>query len=88
MAEPELTNEVQLSAQGRVVIPAALRRALGFHPGDRLIVRQEDGRLVLEKAETVERRLKARFTHIPKHENLADELIDERRAEARRELDE
>ncbi len=83
MAQP--SDEVRIGPQGRVVIPAALRRALDFHPGDRLLIRQEDGRLVLEKASTVARRLKARFKHVPKDERLADELISERRAEARRE---
>jgi len=81
-------NEIQLSAQGRLVIPAALRRALGFQPGDKLIAYQEDGRLVLEKSSTIERRLKQRFDHIPEGERLADELIAERRAEARRETGE
>ncbi len=64
-------NEVKLSAQGRLVIPAGLRRAFDFKPGDRLIAHQEDGRLVLEKANTIERRFKARFAHIPKEDNLA-----------------
>ncbi|MCP4283661.1 MAG: AbrB/MazE/SpoVT family DNA-binding domain-containing protein [Gammaproteobacteria bacterium] len=81
-------DEIQLSAQGRLVIPAALRRALGFQSGDKLIVYQEDGRLVLEKSSTIKRRLKQRFDHIPKGDSLADELISERRLEARREAGE
>lgn len=81
-------SEVQLSAQGRLVIPAALRRALGFQPGDKLIAYQQDGRLVLEKSSAIERRLRRRFEHVPKDESLADELIAERRAEARRESSE
>ena len=78
-------DEVQLGAQGRVVIPAKLRKALGLKPGDRLIARQEDDRLVLEKASAVERRLRALFAHIPPDVSLADELIADRREEARRE---
>jgi len=54
-------DEVQLGAQGRLVIPAKLRKALGLKPGDRLIARQEDDRLVLEKAGAIERRLRALF---------------------------
>jgi len=80
-------DEVQLGAQGRLVIPAKLRKALGFEPGDRLIVRQEDDRLVLEKASAIERRLRALFAHIPPDISLADELIAERREEARREAE-
>ena len=81
-------NEIQVSAQGRLVIPVALRRALGFQPGDKLIAYQEDGRLVLEKSTTIERRLKQRFDHIPQSESLVDELIAERRAEVHREAGE
>lgn len=75
--------EVRLSEQGRLVIPAALRKSLGFEPGDTLIARLEDGRLVLEKHETVQRRLKTRFSHVKKGTSLADELIVQRREEAK-----
>ena len=78
-------DEIQLGAQGRVVIPAKLRKALGFKPGDRLIVRQEEDRLVIEKADAIERRLRTLFAHIPAEISLADELIAERREEAKHE---
>ncbi len=78
-------DEVRLGAQGRLVIPAKLRKALGFKPGDQLIARQEDDRLVLEKADAIERGLRALFAHIPPDVSLADELIAERREEAKRE---
>lgn len=87
MPTKSIAAEVRLGPQGRVVIPAALRRALGFEPGDTLLARLEDGRLVLEKPETIKRRLKARFAHIGPGTSLADELLAERREEARRESD-
>ncbi|MGH8520623.1 MAG: AbrB/MazE/SpoVT family DNA-binding domain-containing protein [Gammaproteobacteria bacterium] len=71
--------------QGRLVIPAALRRTLGFEPGDTLVAHLEEGRLVLEKPETIKRRLKARFARLPKGKSLAAELLAERRDEAKRE---
>lgn len=80
--------EVRLGEQGRLVIPVALRKSLGFEPGDTLIARLEDGRLVLEKLETVQRRLKARFSHVKKNTSLADELIAQRREEAKWEVSE
>ncbi len=88
MAEFPTHAEVRLGVQGRLVIPAALRKSLGFEPGDTLIARIEDGRLVLEKLDTVQRRLKARFSHLGKDTSLADELMAERREEAKWEVGE
>lgn len=85
MATHPASNEVQIGAQGRLVIPATLRKALGLEPGDRLIVRQEGETLVLERRGAIAKRLQGRFRHIPKAVNLSDELIAERRAEAVRE---
>lgn len=78
-------NEVQVGGQGRVVIPAALRKALHLKPGDRLVARQVGESLVLERREAVERRLRERFRHIPPGVGLADELIHERQSETDRE---
>lgn len=77
--------QIQLGPQGRVVIPAALRRTLGLESGDTLVVYLEEGRLVLEKPEVIKRRLKARFKGLPAEKSLAAELLAERREEASRE---
>jgi len=78
-------NEVRVGAQGRLVIPALLRKALHFRQGDRLVARQENESLVLERRESIERRLWEMFSHIPRDVDLVDELIAERREEASRE---
>jgi AbrB family looped-hinge helix DNA binding protein len=80
--------EAHLGPQGRLVIPARFRRSLGFEAGDTLIVRVEDGRLVLEKADAIKRRLKARFAKIPEGVSLAHGLLSERREEAKKETGE
>ena len=53
-------------------------------PGETLVARIEDDRLVLEKPESVEHRIRERFRKF-EGRSLARELIGERRAEARRE---
>ena len=76
---------MRLGKQGRLVIPAVLRRALGLRPGDRLIARQEGDRIVLEKREEILERVKKRFAVVPAQVDLAEDLLAERRAEAQRE---
>ena len=76
--------DVRLGAQGRLVVPASIRKALGFRPGQTLVARVEDEHLVIEKPEAVERRLHAYFRKF-EGRSLAAELIAERREEARRE---
>lgn len=81
-------TQVRVGPQGRIVIPAALRRDLAIGEGDRLLARAEEGRLVLEKREAVLARLRKLAEVVPPDVDLADELIRDRRAEARREAEE
>ncbi|MEZ4771204.1 MAG: AbrB/MazE/SpoVT family DNA-binding domain-containing protein [Caldilineales bacterium] len=74
--------EIQVGAQGRVVIPASLRHAWQVTGGDTLVARLEGDRLVLEKPAHVVRRVKDRFAALHGQTSLADELIAERRREA------
>jgi AbrB family looped-hinge helix DNA binding protein len=76
---------VTVGRQGRIVVPARLRRRLGIEPGDVLIARAEDERLVLEPRRAALARLQRLFDHIPADVSLVDELIAERREEAARE---
>ena len=80
--EKRLSVDVKLSAQGRLVIPAALRKAMDLHEGDRLIARKVGNSLVLERRDAIIQRLWDQFSQIPQNISLADELIAERRAEA------
>ena len=83
MPEPVTPVRVRFGAQGRLVVPVPMRKALGFKTGDPLVVRVQDGRLVVESRESVVQRVQERFG-VPGR-NLVDELIAERRREARRE---
>jgi len=78
---------VRVGPQGRIVIPAHIRQALGINPGETLIARVKDGQLVLEKREQILARLQDTFAKVPRDVSLVDELIAERREEARREAE-
>jgi AbrB family looped-hinge helix DNA binding protein len=84
-AQTARAQRVRVGPQGRLVIPAALRRALGLHPGEDLVAWVEGDRLVLRPRRAVEAELWAMFpAGVP---SLAAELIVERRAEAAREAE-
>lgn len=85
MSRPLKQTELSVGPQGRIVIPAALRKALGLVQGNTLIARIENDQLVLEKPDNLLTRLKSRFASVPAKVRLADELIAQRRRDARKE---
>ncbi|NET25176.1 AbrB/MazE/SpoVT family DNA-binding domain-containing protein [Okeania sp. SIO1I7] len=82
----KLPTEVHLNPQGELVIPVALWQSLGFQEGDRLIVHEDKGRLILENQETIKRRLRTRFEDVSQERSLADELIAERHGAGKKEM--
>lgn len=78
------TEVVAVGPKGRVVIPAAIRRRLGIEQGTRLTVLVDDEAVVLVPRGAVERRLHAIFSGVPV--SMANELTEERRAEAAADL--
>jgi AbrB family looped-hinge helix DNA binding protein len=76
-------SEVTVGPQGRLVVPAPLRRRLGIQPGDVLVARAEDDRLVLERPEAILARLRKRYAAVPRDVSLVDELLAQRREEAK-----
>jgi len=69
-----------------VVIPAHLRRELGLEPGETLMAHVESGRLVLERRGEILSRLRSELREAtPPGTSMVDELLAERRREARRE---
>jgi len=77
---------VRVNENGRVVIPASYRKALGIKAGDKVILRMEDGEL---RITTMKRRLERAQRRVRQYVkpgvSLADELIAERREAAKRE---
>jgi AbrB family looped-hinge helix DNA binding protein len=81
-----ISAKTRLNDNGRIVIPAAIRREMGFAPGDTLLMDVEDGVLRIESYPARIARIQREIAQcIPPGVSLADELIAERREEARRE---
>lgn len=82
----ELQARAQLGEKGRLVIPVAMREALGIKPGDSVELRIEDHELRISTRRARIRRAQARARqYIPEGVLLSEELSAERREEARRE---
>lgn len=77
-----------VSSKGQLVIPAAIREALGIEPGTRVAIRREGPELIL-KPETLTAKLamiKQMRGITATGPSLCDELLEERRREREREL--
>jgi len=66
-----------------VLVPVELRREMALDPGTALVARIEDDRLILERSDALVGRAKARFAAARRAPSPVDELIAERRREAR-----
>ena len=79
-------TRIRLNENGRVVIPASYRKALGIKAGDEAILRMEDDELRIttmkRKIERAQRRVRK---YVKPGVSLVDELIAERREAAKRE---
>lgn len=82
---PRQRTTVTLGRQGRLVIPAATRRRLGIATGDELNLIEENGHVVLETRAAAAARARGSLEHLATDVSVVDELIAERREEARRE---
>jgi AbrB family looped-hinge helix DNA binding protein len=82
----ETEARLRINENGRVVIPASFRKALGINPGDEVLLRLEDDEL---RISTLRSRLERARRHVRKYVkpgvSLVDELIAERREAAKRE---
>lgn len=77
---------LKLGGEGRVVLPAAYRRALGLKNGDHVQVRLEDDEIrVVSRATAIRRVQDLVARHSKDDKSWVDELIAERRREAARE---
>lgn len=76
---------VHVGERGRLVLPADLRRELGVDRGDAVVLDETRGGIRLRSAREVAGSARGMFASAAKHRTLVDELLDERRREAKRE---
>ena len=72
----------QVSAGGRIVIPAEIRREMGINSGDEVILSYHDGELHISTRKQRLQQAKAIVKVCASHVSLAEQLLEERRAEA------
>lgn len=71
-----------MEPDGRVLVPAELRRALSLRIGETLVAHADGTRLIFESREAFLRRLQDQFVAVVRRGvSLADELIADRRRE-------
>jgi AbrB family looped-hinge helix DNA binding protein len=79
-------TRARVNENGRVVIPASYRKALGIKAGDEVFLRMEDDELRIttmkRRIERAQRRIRQ---YVKPGVSLVDELIAERREAAKRE---
>jgi AbrB family looped-hinge helix DNA binding protein len=69
---------------GRIVIPAAFRKALGIKTGDEVLITLENDEIkVISSRQAVARAQALIRSYIPEGRSLSDELIRERRNESK-----
>lgn len=79
------TVRLRLNQNGRIVIPAAIREAIGLKRGQELILWAEKGEVRITTAAKRARRAQELVRkYVPDDVSLADELIADRRREAAR----
>ena len=78
----QLRAKLKIGPGGRVVVPAAMREALGVNEGDALMATLENGELrLVSLAESVRRAQAIVRSHVSSGVSLVDELLDDRRQE-------
>ena len=84
----KMEARARVDKKGSILIPALFRKALGVNVGDKVILRLEDDELrITTMQKRIERAQRHALKYVKPGVSLADELIAERRAEAKREQD-
>ena len=86
MCDMNQETRMRVNENGRVVIPASFRKALGINVGDEVVLRIEDDELrISTPKQRLERAQRLVRQHVKPGTSLVDDLLAERREAARRE---
>lgn len=78
-------TRMRVSQNGRVVIPASFRKALGINAGDELLLRIQDDELrITTQQRRIQRAQRRARQYVKPGTSLVDELLAERREAAKR----
>jgi AbrB family looped-hinge helix DNA binding protein len=88
MTESDMKQETRLriNENGRVVIPAAFRKALGIEVGDEVVLRIQDDELrITTQQHSIQRAQRRAKKYLNPGTSMVDDLLAERREAARNE---
>ena len=78
-----MVDRTKVAEGGRIVIPAAYRKALGIKTGDEVLLKLDgDSLRIYSRAQAVRLAQKIVRKYVPEGVSLVDELLQERRQEA------
>ena len=80
----QFTSRIEPS--GRLLIPAVLRQKLGLTAGSEMVIEETDGILRVQTRDSAVRNVQKYFAQFSDGKSWSEELIGERRAEARSEM--
>lgn len=75
----------RVNQQGRLVIPSEVRAAAGIKPGSDVVLEACDGEVRIRSVDAAIARVQEKYKRLARSRNVVDELLTERREEAKRE---
>lgn len=78
-----MDTKAVMDGQGRVCVPEEIRRSLGIHPGDTLVLKMDrDGLKMIPIRAAVLRAQGLVRRYVPENHSLSDDILADRREEA------
>ena len=82
------TIDIRVASNGRMVLPASVRKAMGLHGDAKVILTVEDDQVRLSPIGHGVSRAQALYREYAKHARTTDDFLEDRKAEAAADLGE